>query len=120
MNAASVVLPGTAICIADTAAALEKLEPCGEANRLPIFMSRRVRICEKNRIGQEGKHLKLKVMDDGILSESGVIEAIAFRMGDDFDNLPLYADVAYNLEVNEWNGQRRVQLNIQDLRPVEE
>lgn len=108
------------MCVAETATALEKLEPCGEANRTPVFMSRKVRICEKNRMGQEGKHLKLKVMDDGVLSESGLIEAIAFRMGDDFDNLPSYADIAYTLEINEWNGQRRVQLNIQDLRPVEE
>jgi len=26
-------------------------------------------------------------------------------------------DIVYHLEVNEWNDQRRLQLNVQDVRP---
>ena len=29
-------------------------------------------------------------------------------------------DIVYYLEENEWNGQRRMQLNIQDMRPAGE
>ncbi|MGQ9518137.1 MAG: hypothetical protein ACUVT1_12795 [Anaerolineae bacterium] len=28
-------------------------------------------------------------------------------------------DIAYHLEENEWNGQVRLQLNVQDIRPAE-
>jgi len=27
-------------------------------------------------------------------------------------------DIVYHLEVNEWNDQRRLQLNVQDIRPA--
>ena len=47
--------------------------------------------------------------------------AIAFRQGDWAEKLSLSQpiDVVYNLEFNEWNGQRQLQLNIKDLRPSE-
>jgi hypothetical protein len=28
-------------------------------------------------------------------------------------------DVAYTLEINEWNGRQRLQLNIKDIKPTE-
>jgi hypothetical protein len=34
-------------------------------------------------------------------------------------HLPDRIDVAYSLEVNEWNGEKRLQLNIQDLREAD-
>lgn len=102
-------------CGMQLAETLAKLEPCGEANKAPVFMTRGVTICEPRRLGAEGKHLKMDLNGGGAL-----VEAIAFRMGDEAENLPLVADVAYTLEVNEWNGQRRVQLNIQDIRAAED
>jgi hypothetical protein len=47
----------------------------------------------------------------------GVVwDAIAFRRGDLLGRIPGRVDVAYNLEINEWNQGKRLQLNIQDLR----
>jgi single-stranded-DNA-specific exonuclease len=92
---------------------LARLEPCGEANPLPLFVTRGVTIVGRRQIGADGKHLKLEVTDGG-----DPVEAIAFRMGEDSDTLPLYVDVAYHLEANEWNGRRRLQLNVQDIRPA--
>jgi single-stranded-DNA-specific exonuclease len=101
-------------CSLETAHELAKLEPCGEANRLPIFMSRGVMICNSQQLGREGRHLKLEFTQNG-----PPIEGIAFRMGEEQGNLPGQADIAYHIEVNEWNGQRRLQLNIKDIRPAE-
>jgi single-stranded-DNA-specific exonuclease len=101
------------LCSLELADSLARLEPCGEANPLPLFVTRGVTIVGRRQIGADGKHLKLEVTDGG-----DPVEAIAFRMGEDSDTLPLYVDVAYHLEANEWNGRRRLQLNVQDIRPA--
>jgi single-stranded-DNA-specific exonuclease len=47
--------------------------------------------------------------------------AIAFRQGYRANKLSLaqQIDVVYMLEFNNWNGERRMQLEIKDLRPSE-
>jgi hypothetical protein len=35
------------------------------------------------------------------------------------DTLPEEVDVVYHLEVNVWNDRRRLQINVQDLRPAQ-
>ena len=59
----------------------------------------------------EGKHLKL-TLGDGRMT----LEAIAFNLGTWRDKLPTRVDVAYHLEMNEWNGERRMQLNVRDIQ----
>ncbi len=98
---------------------LKEMEPCGEGNRQPVFVSRDVEVHDLRPIGSEQKHLKLTLRDG-----RGVAwDAIFFRQGELADGVPGRVDVAYTLEVNEWNYEKRLQLNIQDLRaatPVEE
>jgi len=36
------------------------------------------------------------------------------------DYVPARVDVAYTLDVNEWNGRRNLQLQVQDLRPAQD
>ncbi len=94
--------------------ALQRLEPTGEGNPPPLFVTPGVVVQERRTVGSEGAHLKL------VLSQGPIqMEAIAFRRGDLHDTLPDHVDVAYYLEINEWNGQQRLQLNIQDIRPPE-
>jgi single-stranded-DNA-specific exonuclease len=93
--------------------ALQRLEPHGYANPTPVFASRGVTVLEARAVGSDGSHLKLTVSQD-----KNVFDAIAFRMG-------AYAarllrgdciDLAYTFEVNEWNGERRFQLNVKDIK----
>ena len=58
--------------------------------------------------------MKLK-LTDGALEQ----DAIAFRFGEMIRDLPNMVDVAYSLEVNEWNGNRTLQLNVTDIRAAE-
>ncbi len=92
--------------------ALNLLEPTGEANPLPVFLTRGLEVVERATVGAEARHLKLTLSDG-----DSTIEAIAYRWGDAIGDLPDRLDVAYHLEVNEWNGQQRLQLNIQDMQP---
>jgi single-stranded-DNA-specific exonuclease len=92
---------------------LTQLEPCGYANPQPLFVSRAVHVRYHRAVGREARHLKLALSDG-----SATWDAIAFRQGEWAGQLPAVIDLAYHLEVNEWHGQRRLQLNVQDIRPA--
>jgi single-stranded-DNA-specific exonuclease len=49
-----------------------------------------------------------------------VVDAIAFRQGAWTGQLPRRIDLAYAVEVNEYNGEKRLQLNVKDIRPATE
>jgi single-stranded-DNA-specific exonuclease len=94
---------------------LDRLRPFGAGNPAPVFSSRGLEIKGKRLLGANGEHLKL-VLYDG----RQTWDAIAFRQGGRHDYLPARADVAYTLEVNEWNGRSQLQLNVKDIKPTEE
>ena len=92
-----------------------KLEPFGQDNPQPIFMSRQVSVVDARTVGNGQKHLKLRLASP--LSRC-VFEAIAFGLGNLFPQLATSAkiDIVYNLLVDEWNEHQRLQLKIKDIR----
>lgn len=92
---------------------LARLEPCGASNTSAVLCTRRLRVDDCRQVGADGKHLRL-VLSNG----SGSLTGIAFKQGHWLDTLPrgTYVDAAYHLELNTWNGETRLQLNVQDLR----
>ena len=95
-----------------TQALLTQLEPCGYANPAPLLLSRRAIVRGARAVGTDDRHLKLTLSDGRI-----IWDAIAFRQGQWANQVPRHIDVVYSLEVNEWNGRKRLQLNVKDLRP---
>jgi single-stranded-DNA-specific exonuclease len=97
--------------------AMERLEPFGYGNAVPLLVSRNARVVEGRAVGADGRHLKLRLAD-----EHGVVwDAIAFRQGDWIRRLPCRIDLAYMLEANVWNERVNLQLNVQDIHfPGEE
>lgn len=93
---------------------LGQLRPFGQRNPAPIFVSYGLEVKGKRGVGADGDHLKL-VLYDG----KQTWDAIAFRMGSWHDRLPSHVDVAYTLEINEWGGRHRLQLNVQDIKSAE-
>jgi single-stranded-DNA-specific exonuclease len=93
---------------------LDQLRPCGAGNPEPVFVSYGLEVKGKRQVGAEGNHLKL-VLSDG----RQIWHAIAFRMGSWYHVLSDRVDLAYTLEINEWNGRQRLQLNAKDIRPAE-
>jgi single-stranded-DNA-specific exonuclease len=92
---------------------LRQLEPCGYANPQPVFASRGLEVLSARLVGADGKHLKLAVRDPK--TRTGM-DAIAFRMGEWYGHLPSRVDLAYAVEINEFNGRRSLQLNVKDMR----
>lgn len=92
---------------------LSALEPFGAGNELPLFLLPGARIEEINAIG-EGKHLKLRLRF-GERSHYAVyfgmtVGRFPYRVGE-------AVDVAANLSVSEYLGQKRLSIKIRDLRP---
>lgn len=95
-----------------THALLGQMEPCGVHNPQPVLLSRGVQVRDVRAVGSERQHLKLTLRDG-----RGVAwDAVAFRRGDLLGQISGQIDVAYTLEINQWNQEKRLQLNVQDWR----
>lgn len=96
----------------DLVKSLSILEPFGEANKVPLFLIRNLKI-DSIRALSEGRHLKLSLRD-----ESMVINAIGFDIGSLAEEYKIgdKIDVVGTLEINSFNGFSSVQINIKDLR----
>jgi single-stranded-DNA-specific exonuclease len=93
---------------------LLEMEPCGVDNPQPVLLSHDLYVRDRRTMGSERRHLRLTVRDG-----RGVAwDAIHFGGGNLVSQIPDRIDLAYTLEANEWNHERRLQLNIQDLRPA--
>ena len=89
---------------------IQRLAPFGSGNPLPAFVSRHVEIVDQRQIGSHGEHLGLKLKQEGI-----VWNAIAFRFGNRAQETAAYLDIAYNLDVDRWNGGERLRLKLLDF-----
>lgn len=96
---------------------LAQLAPFGSGNPAPRFVFEGLRISEKRTIGREQQHLKL-MLAAAEAETACSMEAIGFGYGAAADLIAPTArlDVLGELSVNEWNGTRRPQIVIQDLR----
>lgn len=113
-------IPKTAIdlvCTIDeanvnTIGQLAQLEPFGAGNRSPRLLFQAAELADRRTMGKEAKHLKLSLR-----SGRQVLEAVGFSMGE--LNARLHngspIDIVGELSINEWNGQRKPQLQIHDL-----
>lgn len=97
----------------ELADSLTRLEPFGEANPEPLFMSQQVSVLQRSRVG-DGSHMRMTVQGNG----TAPVNAIAFRMGDWADQIDLgdCIDICYNIRLNSFNGTTSVQLVIKAIR----
>lgn len=96
----------------DLVKGLSILEPFGEANKVPLFLIRNLKI-DSIRALSEGRHLKLTLRD-----ENFVINAIGFELGYLAEEYRIgdRIDVVGTLEINSFNGFRSIQINMKDIR----
>ncbi len=90
---------------------LNLLEPFGTENPTPVFVMRDMQILEINAVSG-GKHTKLSLRGGKnafvAMYFSHSPSSIEFAEGD-------FVDILFNLDINEWNGRRTVQLLIKDI-----
>ncbi len=94
---------------------LKQFAPHGPGNMTPVFLTRGVTDRNTARVvGQ--KHLKVTISHPHEPGKS--ISGIAFQQAHHFDAVVWgkYFDIVYQIEENEWNGTRNLQLNIKDIK----
>jgi single-stranded-DNA-specific exonuclease len=91
---------------------LDQFKPHGPGNMVPIFRTNNL-LDAGSRVVKE-KHLKLVAIQKGIR-----FDGIGFNMGDFYSiigkNQPF--DICYSLEMNEFKGNKNLQLKVRDIRP---
>lgn len=92
---------------------IKKLEPFGMANPVPVFATKRMIVDSFRVIGQDGKHLKLKLKWN-----EKIFEAIGFGMGEKSSEIKIgdKIDAVYTMDENVWNGNKSLQLKIKDFK----
>jgi single-stranded-DNA-specific exonuclease len=93
---------------------LRQFQPCGYGNPTPLLASRGVKVVGSRTVGADARHLKLTLGDGRV-----TMDAIAFNQGHWQGKLPARVDVAYMLEINEWGGEKRLQLNVRDIQSTD-
>lgn len=96
---------------------MSQFQPYGPENMSPVFVSRNVFDTGAGRmVGSSGEHLKLDLCQESTGQKS--FSAIAFSQADHFEYIkggnPF--DICYSLEMNEFRGNRNLQLNIRDIK----
>lgn len=102
------------------AESLNNLEPFGKDNHKPVFADKDVKINSISLIGKNQNTLKISLEKNGVL-----LNAIKFNAIDDFNYLnEKFAkkiegnsiDIVYYPDVNEYNGNKNLQIKLIDLR----
>lgn len=93
--------------------ALNALEPCGNGCPKPVLMMEKMTIERISAVGN-GRHLRLRLRSGyhsiNAIYFSATAETASVEPGD-------VVDVAFHPQVNEFRGERTVQMNILDIRP---
>ncbi len=110
-----VALPDAEALTPQAVEALERLEPFGAGNPKPVFTLPRAVLLNMNRVGQDGKHMRLYLR-----CKAQRLPGIFFscpQEGWEFQEEDR-VDLAFTPQINDFRGRRSVQLVIQDLRPT--
>jgi single-stranded-DNA-specific exonuclease len=94
----------------ETIKQIQSLAPFGSGNPIPSFVSRHVEVADLRHIGSRNDHLALKLKQDGIFWD-----AIGFRLGNRTQEITGLLDIAYNLDIDRWNGAERLRLKLLDI-----
>ena len=93
---------------------LSLLEPFGSGNPKPVFLLRSVCVLSHTDVGG-GRHLKLKLRRDGVVMDAIFFSANTAACGIENGQR---LDIAFTLQINQFRGNRTVQLQLCDLRPA--
>ncbi|MBQ2871982.1 single-stranded-DNA-specific exonuclease RecJ [bacterium] len=89
---------------------LKKLEPCGVGNELPLFAIKNLTLQTQRVVGQSGNHLKFNCSDRNY----NTVDCVFWNHSS--LNVPTgkTLDIAFYPKLNEFNGNRTLQLDVQD------
>ena len=92
---------------------LSALEPCGNSCPKPVLMMKNLTIDRITMVGN-GRHMRLRLRSGrtgvNAIYFSANPESVSIQTGD-------MVDIAFTPQINEFRGERTVQMNVLDIRP---
>ncbi len=91
---------------------LSQMEPFGPENMKPVFIVKKVMDTGFSKIVKE-QHIRFSVRQNKI-----AFTGIGFNMAEKFSILQMQQpiDIVFTLDMNEWNGEKNLQLKVIDIR----
>lgn len=105
-------IPNCSLLSTQDVEALSLLEPFGSGNPKPVFLLRSVCVLSHADVGG-GRHLKLKLRRDGVAMDAIFFSANTAACGIENGQR---LDITFTLQINQFRGNRTVQLQLCDLR----
>jgi len=101
-------------------------EPHGMGNQKPVFLAKDIQVVNAYPVGKTKKHLKMKIKSN---SDNRIFDVIGFNHGHRIEELNKSGpsspagydgqrkmDIVFQLDCNEWNGERILQLRLIDFK----
>lgn len=102
---------------------LDKFKPFGQMNEKPRYLVKNVVVTGIDQMGQMKQHLKLLIRQNG----GNIKKTVGWRMSEENGDKTNWArklkigdtiDMVFELDVNEWNGNRELQMTIVDIQKI--
>ena len=100
---------------------LSKFEPFGQVNTKPKYLATNLTVQSVMPIGKDDKHIKIMVTDKTQKIQKTIGWSLCngnetnwcetLKIGDKIDMI-------FEMDINEWNGNKEIQLTIKDLRKI--
>ena len=87
-------------------------EPFGVGNPEPLFILRNATVKSAQLIGKDKTHLRFEICG----GKDRTLTAVAFRQADRIPPVGAALDLVFAPEINEFRGQRSIQLRVVDFR----
>ena len=94
---------------------LQLLEPYGEANPVPLFCIRNAQVGSVRTMGADGQHIRFTASTDDRIP----VGCVLFGRAEQYKDMIFgrgRIDVAGELDINEFRGERRLQMRVKDIR----
>lgn len=97
----------------DTFKDIESLEPFGQMNKVPIFISREVRARDVKFVGREDNHVRFRAFQGNQFRN-----VIGFNLAHAFQSIDANqpVDIVYEMRRNTWGGRDSIEIKLLDLR----
>jgi single-stranded-DNA-specific exonuclease len=92
---------------------IQRLAPFGMGNPEPVFLTRQVSLNNLKQMGNNSEHIRCRVKQG-----DAILNAVGWDFSKYLNELPKNVDIVYKLELNNWNGQQSLRLNLLDFSPA--
>ena len=94
---------------------IARMEPFGRGNQRPLLLVRHAELLRYAAFGGDQRHLRIHARSGGRQFEA-VFWSAAWRSGDLVG--ARHIDLVGRLDINRWNGNERLQMIVEDVRPA--